>query len=119
MPQEELSYQWPSNVKTFEKRILGVRIYEMMGAAMVGLMVLALTRSLNVYLSIVLAAAAFVLTLVAIIRPDRWGGLPLPLYLYARTRPAVQADLPTIVSVQMKGEVVIETWDGELVGKVE
>ncbi len=117
---QDVAYHWPSNIKSFEKKIMGISIMEMMSGAMAGMLVFALLyKGIGVSVAGGLAITAFVGTLAVIMKPERFNNMPLPVYLYQRSQAASRLELPLIISNSVDGEIVIESWDGEIMGTVD
>lgn len=112
---DDLKYEWPENILTYETRFwMGLTLTDMLGAVLPFVMVTALVPS--GVMSLVLGVVAGLVGLLSVKKFDKFGGRGLMVYLGVRLihlyqKPGV--DLPMILPRSGYEAVNVQTWGGD------
>jgi hypothetical protein len=112
---DDLRYEWPENILTYETRFwMGLTLNDLLAAVLPFILAIAVLPP-GIF-GLILGAVAGLCGLLAVKKFDRFGGRGLVTYLIARAmhayrQPAVE--LPVILPRSAYEQVTIQTWGGE------
>lgn len=126
MNYDDLVYQWPPNIQSYEQKYFGIGAISFMLGGMAGIFgfaatSFAITSLAGLLFGAVVGITLFAAAIFATTPLDIFYGYTLPTYLWnrLRSRNDTHLRLPLIVSSQLDGEIQIENWQGELEGVLE